>query len=101
MEAHKGDMAQFHQQMCNDMYAHHVGMVAELGARLDLNESQRPLFERWKSAVLDNAQSRKAECVAHQPGMQHRPSVIEREARMREHIDRMLRHVFGAVEAIP
>jgi hypothetical protein len=84
MEAHKGDMAQFHARMCTDMYAHHVGMVAELGAKLDLTDSQRPLFERWKSVVLDGAKSRETACAAHQPDMSHAPTLPEREAHMRE-----------------
>jgi hypothetical protein len=86
MEAHKGDRTQFHARMCNDMYAHHVGMVAELGAKLDLNESQRPLFERWKGVVLENAKSRESQCLSHQADMDHRPTLPEREARMRAHL---------------
>ncbi len=86
MEAHKGDMAQWHARMCTDMYAHHVGMVAELGARLDLSESQRPLFERWKTMVLDSAKSRETACLAHTPDMAHRPTLPEREAHMRERL---------------
>ncbi|HEY2069604.1 MAG TPA: Spy/CpxP family protein refolding chaperone [Rhizomicrobium sp.] len=87
MEAHKGDMAKFNAQMCTDMYAHHVGMVAELGARLNLNDSQRSLFERWKTVSLDGAKAREAACQSHTPGnMDHRPSLPEREARMREHL---------------
>jgi hypothetical protein len=86
MEAHKGDMAQFRAQLCTDMYAHHVGMVAELGAKLDLTESQRPLFERWKGVVLENAKSHETQCQSHQANMDHRPTLPEREARMREHL---------------
>lgn len=90
MEQHKGDMAQWHARMCTDMYAHRVGMVAELGARLDLTDSQRPLFERWKSEVLENAKSHQSECAAHTPDMGHRPTLLEREAHMREHLKERL-----------
>jgi len=90
MEAHKGDMAQFRARLCTDMYAHHVGMVAELGAKLDLTEAQRPLFERWKGVVLDHAKARESECASRQPNMDHRPSLPEREARMREHLKERL-----------
>jgi LTXXQ motif family protein len=96
MEAHKGDMAQFHARMCNDRYAHHVGMVAELGARLDLTEAQRPLFERWKTVALETAKSRETACASHQMGqMDHRPSLPEREAHMRE----MLKDRLAALDA--
>jgi hypothetical protein len=95
MEAHKGDMAQFHARMCNDMYAHHVGMVAELGARLDLTDSQRGLFERWKSVVLDAAKSRESACLAHQPGMDGHQDMLAREAHMRE----MLKSRLAAMDA--
>lgn len=86
MEAHNGDRTQFHARMCNGLYAHHVGMVAELGARLDLTESQRPAFERWKSVVLDGAKSHETECLAHHRDMDHPPTVLEREAHMRERL---------------
>ncbi|HEY1630349.1 MAG TPA: Spy/CpxP family protein refolding chaperone [Rhizomicrobium sp.] len=100
MEAHKGDMAQFRAHMCNDMYAHHVGMVAELGAKLDLTEAQRPLFERWKGVVLDNAKSRETQCQSHQANMDHRPKLPEREARMREHLKARLAAMDAQVPAM-
>lgn len=86
MEQHKGDRTAWHARMCTDMYAHRVGMVAELGAKLDLTDSQRPLFERWKGVVLENAKSHQSECAAHTPDMGHRPTLLEREAHMREHL---------------
>jgi hypothetical protein len=87
MEAHKGDMAQFHSRMCNDRYAHRVGMVAYLGAKLDLNDSQHSAFERWKTVVLDNAKSRETACLSHTANnMDHRPTLPEREAHMRERL---------------
>ncbi|MGH6871587.1 MAG: Spy/CpxP family protein refolding chaperone [Rhizomicrobium sp.] len=86
MEQHRGDMAQFHARMCNDIYAHHVGRVAELGAQLDLNASQQPLFERWKAVVLDGAKQRESACLAHHRDMDHPPSVLEREAHIRDRL---------------
>ncbi|HTQ12944.1 MAG TPA: Spy/CpxP family protein refolding chaperone [Rhizomicrobium sp.] len=86
MAAHKVDFAKFHAEMCNGIYAHRVGMVAELGARLDLNDSQRPLYERWKEVVLDGAKRHQGECLAHQPDMSHPPSLLDREARMRDRL---------------
>ena len=82
MAAHKGDMAAWHARMCTEHYARRVGMIAYLGAKLDLNDSQRPLFESWKSSVLGSAKDGESACLAHAPDMAHPPTLMDREARM-------------------
>jgi hypothetical protein len=76
------DMAAWHAQRCNDHYAMAAGRLAFVEAKLSITDSQRPLFDHWRDAVLQNAQSRKSECLAYQfkPGEQH--SILERTAMM-------------------
>jgi hypothetical protein len=67
------------QQMCKDIYAHKVGEMAFLEAKLSLNPSQEPLFDQWKQASLDIAKQRESDCTAHQPHKPgQRPSVVDR-----------------------
>jgi hypothetical protein len=82
MAAHKGDMAAWHSRMCSEHYARRVGQIAYLGATLDLNDSQRPLFDSWKNSVLGSAKQGETACLAHAPDMGHPPTALDREARM-------------------
>jgi hypothetical protein len=76
-----GDRAAHRAQMCKDMFAHKVGEMAFLEAKLSLTGEQAPLFARWKQASLDIAQAHQSECANHKrqthtPG--ERPSVVDR-----------------------
>jgi hypothetical protein len=86
--AGKMDMADWHKQMCTDRYAHNVGRVAYIEAKLSLNDTQRPLFDGWKQTVLGSAKSRENSCLARQPHMGDGHNILERQARMQD----MLQH---------
>ena len=45
------------QQMCQDMYAHKVGELAYLEAKLSLTAGQQPLFDHWKQAKPGHRQA--------------------------------------------
>ena len=81
------DMAAWHAQMCNDHYAQAAGRLAYIEAKLSITDAQRPLFDHWRDAVLQNAQSHKSECLAHQftPGEHH--SILERTAMMQKMLE--------------
>jgi hypothetical protein len=49
-------------QMCKDIYAHKVGEIAFLEARLALTPAQTPAFAHWKQVNLDIAQHHSGEC---------------------------------------
>jgi hypothetical protein len=51
-------------QFCKTMYAHKVGEMAFLEAKLSLTSAQTPLFARWKDAALDIAKRHEGECTA-------------------------------------
>ena len=73
------DRAERRAQFCKDMYAHKVGEMAFLEARLSLTASQQPLFDHWKQASLDIAKQREGDCSnrePHKPG--ERPSLVDR-----------------------
>ncbi|MGD0865488.1 MAG: Spy/CpxP family protein refolding chaperone [Rhizomicrobium sp.] len=86
----KEQMAAWHTQRCGDHYAHAAGRLAFIEAKLNITEAQRPLFDHWRDAVLQNVQSRKSECLAHQftPGEQH--SILERTAMMQKRLESRL-----------
>jgi hypothetical protein len=90
MQAHHGDMAAWHTNMCSDRYAHAVGRLAYVGAKLDLNESQKPLFEAWKTSVLGSAKAGETACLAHAPDMSHPPTALERAAMMHKMLEARL-----------
>lgn len=72
------DHAERRAQLCKDMYAHKVGEMAFLEARLSLTASQQPLFDHWKQASLDIAKQREGDCASgepHKPG--ERPSLVD------------------------
>jgi hypothetical protein len=72
------------KNMCADRYAHSVGRLAYLEAKLDLTTAQKPLFQKWEQTVLGSAQKGRDDCVAKvaafKPGA--RPTVLDRESRM-------------------
>src|SRR5580704_7168279 len=55
--------APLHKRMCQDAYAHQVGDLAYLEAKLSLTAAQQPLFDRWKSVKLDLARRGEADCA--------------------------------------
>jgi hypothetical protein len=81
------EMAAWHAQICNDHYARAAGQLAFVEAKLDITGAQRPLFDHWRDAVLQNAQAHKSECLAHSftPGEHH--SVLERTAMMEKRLE--------------
>jgi hypothetical protein len=55
-------------QICQTIYAHKVGELAFLEARLSLTPAQTPLFSRWKTVSLNIARQHQGDCASH-----HRP----------------------------
>ncbi|MGN6516049.1 MAG: Spy/CpxP family protein refolding chaperone [Rhizomicrobium sp.] len=86
------DPVAWHKQMCVDRYARNAGRVAYIEARLSLTDNQRPLFDNWKKTVLGSANAHESECLARQPhmGEMHGHSILERQARMRQMMQRRL-----------
>lgn len=57
------DLAARRKQFCQDQYAHQVGTLAYLEARLNLTPAQHKLFEPWKSLKLTVAKRTQVQCT--------------------------------------
>ena len=86
------EVATLHKQMCQNDYAHEVGQLAYLEARLDLGAAQRPLFNRWKTVRLDIARQDLGYCSTKTLPAQTagRPTPADAMAREEEALKRRL-----------
>ena len=78
------DMAMRHKQFCQDAYAHQVGDLAYLEARLVLTAAQQPLFDRWKTVKLDIAKRGAADCATRELPMRDQARETPLDAMARE-----------------
>ena len=63
MQMSAEDMSKHHADMCSNMYAGAVGRMAALEVKLNLTAAQKPLFERWKNAVLSSIKAHEGACT--------------------------------------
>jgi LTXXQ motif family protein len=79
-------------EMCKEMYAHKVGELAFLEAKLSLSAGQVPLFARWKEASLDIAKRRETDCTAHDRRADHgrHSDVVDRLTREEDMLKKRL-----------
>jgi len=80
MMHHHPDRAAMHAAMCEDKQAGIAARLAFVEVKLNLTDAQKPLFAKWRQAVLDNAAKQKAACLAEAPKGDAMPTVLEREA---------------------
>ena len=84
---HHPDRAAMHKEMCEDHQARAAAKLAYVEAKLALTDAQKPLFAKWRQAVLDNAGKQKTVCLANAAKMHDAktppamPSVLEHEQR--------------------
>ena len=79
-EHHAVDRAAWHKKVCGEIYAHKAAHLAYLEAKLDLTEQQRPVWTKWKQALLDAATKHRAACLDATPKGDAEPTALEREA---------------------
>lgn len=60
----KEDRAAHHAEMCKDMYAHEVGGLAALEAKLSLTSAQEGAFNHWKDVKLGEAKDHSSKCAS-------------------------------------
>jgi hypothetical protein len=77
---HRPDPAARHAEMCSDHLARESGRLAYLEAKLELTEAQKPLFGKWRQALLDSAAKHKAACLASPAGAGWGGSILDRQA---------------------
>jgi hypothetical protein len=86
------EMAARHKQMCQDAFAHQVGDLAYLEAKLNLTPAQQASYDRWKNVKLDIAKRGAADCATRDvpPRGQNRPSPMDGMAREEDNLKRRL-----------
>jgi hypothetical protein len=81
----KEDMQRHRAEMCSDMYAHAVGRLAFVEAKLSLSSAQEGAFDKWKSVKLSEAKEHSVKCASMpMPDMAERHSPLEHMAREEE-----------------
>lgn len=85
-QQHHPDFAALHKSRCEDRQAAAAARLAYVEVKLGLTDAQKPLFAKWRQAVLDNAAKQKASCLAEAPKTDphQQPTILEREARAEE-----------------
>jgi hypothetical protein len=82
-------MAARRTQFCADLQARQAARLAYIETRLNLTAAQKPLFDRWKTAVQAQGSARQADCAKPRPAPQAngaRPTLPERTARMEDRL---------------
>jgi hypothetical protein len=72
----------WHAEMCQDREAAAAARLAYLEAKLKPTAAQKPLFDKWRQALLDSAAKEKAACLSVTPPAGGPPSIVEREAHL-------------------
>jgi len=79
---HRPDFAAMHKSMCEDRVAHAAAKLAYVETKLALTDAQKPLFAKWRQAVLDSETKQKTACLAEAPpSHDQRPTILDREQR--------------------
>lgn len=76
------DPVAWHKEMCGNRYARLAGRLGFLEAKLSLTDAQRPLWNTWRQAWMDDASKMKDACLADTPPQPDKPpTVVELDAR--------------------
>jgi len=85
------DWAAWHKERCADHYAGLAGQLAFLEAKLNLTDAQRGPWNAWREARLADAAKARDACVAAVPATPGaRPTILDREAQMEQHLSARL-----------
>jgi hypothetical protein len=71
-----------HKTFCGDRYAHEIGRLAYLEAKLDLTEKQRSAWHKWQQWQMDGADKEQVDCLSNTPKPEGRPTALDMEAQM-------------------
>ncbi len=79
-EHHRPDFAAMQKSMCEDHAARTAAKLAYVETKLSLTDAQKPLFAKWRQAVMDSAAKQKTACLAEAPPKPDaKPTVLEHE----------------------
>ena len=94
-EHQHGDMAAHHKEMCGNLTAHHAARLAFVESKLELTEAQKPLFNKWRQVILDNAAKAKTACLAMTPKADTPVTIVDRQS----HAEMMLAAKLDAMKS--
>lgn len=101
MQQHSlADRVTWHKKACGEMYAHQVGHLAFLEAKLELTDAQRAAWNKWRQARLDEATKERALCLDNVPKQDAPPNALEREARAEKFMTAKLQAMQAARPAL-
>ncbi len=87
MHHHRFDRAAWHKEMCTNRYAHLAGALAFAEAKLNLTDTQRPAWDAWEKARMEDAAKQRDACLAVAPPADgKRPTLLDREAKLEKHL---------------
>jgi LTXXQ motif family protein len=72
------------EEFCRERYARRVGFLAYLEAKLDLTDTQKPLWIKYQQASLDVAQKQHQGCLQNAGTNWREMSVLDRRQRMEQ-----------------
>jgi hypothetical protein len=70
----------WHQRACTERYARIAGRLAYLEAKLELTADQRPLWDKWRDAVISGADQHRALCRQSPFRSGAHATIVERQA---------------------
>jgi len=74
----------WHKAMCVDHNARVVGHLAFLEVKLELTDAQRPLWDKWSTAVRGGIDKERAACLKETAEPDDTPTIVERTAQFQE-----------------
>ena len=100
-EHHRPDFAAMHKNMCEDHAAHTAAKLAYVEAKLSLTDAQKPLFAKWRQAVMDSVTKQKTACLAEAPPKPDaKPTVLEHEQKEEAMLQARLQMLQGTRPAL-
>ena len=81
---HKSDKsaADWHAEMCIDRYAHAMGKLAYLQARLGITDKQQDAWNKFQAVESDSAAKERDMCASDKPKADTPSSVLDQEANL-------------------
>jgi len=79
-EHQPGDMAAHVAQMCTNHVAEVAAKLAFAESKLELTDAQKPLFAKWRQAIMDSANKHKASCLAMAPKVEAHPTILDQQS---------------------
>ena len=91
---------EIHKIRCSDHYAHRIGKLAELEAKLDLTDKQKGLWAQWRKIKVESLADERQSCLQITVKPDARPTVLVRETQMERRLTAKLHDIQSARPAL-